>query len=264
MKLKSLFVTLVLVSAVNLSSYARAQFVFPKRTSFNKITFSTADFSNANDFYRVTQDAYSTSGPATIIGYAPSLKSSHTGLSWTGYGGTSISNVSEFPNVVIGDLASAGSNGGFVLSYNTASETNFNNINSSFGNTFLVRKNFGGLIGLEFQGGGIGLVDNNGSFTVDVLINGDWSKQGIGANQTEFIGLNPLWTIDKNFVYNGVDTEFLAHVNPYNGNNPNLDFVLHGSAAVVPEPGAIALVGSLGLTAMAFLKRRFHKNEYAG
>lgn len=255
MKLKNLFVPLVLTSAVTLASGANAQFIFPIRTSFNNITFSSADFSNANVFYKITADAYSPGVPATTTGYSPSLKSSHTGFSWTGYGGTSVSNISEFPNLAVGDLTSSGANGGFILSYNTAAEADFNNLGSSFGNTFIVRKSFGGLIGLEFQGGGTGIVENNGSFTVDVLINGNWSNQGTGANQTEFIGLNPLWTIDKNFVFNGVNTEFLAHANPYNGNNPALDFVLHGSAAVVPEPGALALFGSLSLTALAFLKR---------
>ena len=256
MKLKNLFVPLLLASAVTFASYAKAQFVYPIRTSFNNITFSNADFSNANVFYKITQDAYSISGPATTTGYSPNLKSSHTGFSWTGYGGTTVSNVSEFPNLTVGDLTSTGANGGFVLSYNTAAEADFNNLGSSFGNTFIVRKSFGGLIGLEFQGGGTGLVDNNGSFTVDVLINGNWSNQGTGANQTEFIGLNPFWTIDKNFVFNGASTEFLAHANPFNGNNPALDFVLHGSAAVTPEPGALALFGSLGLTAAGLLYRR--------
>ncbi len=256
MKFKNLFVPLILASVVIPATCAKAQFIYPIRTSFNNITFSNADFSNANDFYRVTQGAYSTSGPATVAGYNPSLKSSHTGLSWTGYGGTSVTNISEFPNVVIGDLTSSGANGGFVLSYNTAVEADFNNFGSSFGNTFLIRKNYGGLIGLEFQGGGVGLVDANGSFTVDVIINGNWSSQGTGVNQTEFIGLNPAWTVDKNFVFNGTTTEFLAHASPYNNNNPALDFVLHGTAKATPEPGAFALLGSLGMTAAGLLYRR--------
>ena len=153
-------------------------------------------------------------------------------------------------------MTSDGTVGGYVFSYNTPEETGFNNNGGSFGNTWIVRRDFGGLIGLEFQGGGTGLVDANGSYTLDVLINGDWSNQGTGPLQTKFIGINPAWTIDTDFVFNGTNTEFRAHVSPYNSQDPNLDFILHGTAAVTPEPSTLAFLACSALTGAAFLRRR--------
>ena len=152
-----------LLLSVGLASAAQAQFVFPNRTSFFDVTFSSNDFSNANAFYQVTQDAYSTSGPATAPGYGINLKSDHSGFGWTGAGGTAVPNIAEFPTFATSDLTSDGTVGGYVFSYNTPEETGFNNNGGSFGNTWIVRRDFGGLIGLEFQGGGTGLVDANGS-----------------------------------------------------------------------------------------------------
>ena len=76
----------VLLLCVGLASAAQAQFVFPNRTSFFDVTFSSNDFSNANAFYKVTQDAYSTGGPATDASYGINLKSDHSGFGWTGAG----------------------------------------------------------------------------------------------------------------------------------------------------------------------------------
>ena len=242
---------------------AQAQFVFPDRTSFFDVTFSNNDFSNANAFYQVTQGAYSTAGSATAPGYGINLKSDHSGFGWTGYGGTTVPNIAEIPNFATADLTSTGAVGGYVFSYNTPEETAFNNNGGSFGNTWIVRRDFSGLIGLEFQGGGTGLLDATGSFTLDVLINGDWSNQGTGPLQTEFVGLNPAWTTDTNFVFNGTNTEFRAHISPYNSQDPGLDFILHGTAVVTPEPSILAFFATSALTGAAFLRRRKQANHAA-
>lgn len=253
--IKGLF-TLSMLAVAALTSRANAQFIFPNRTSLYNITFSSNNFSNANAYYQVTLDAYSPNGPATTGSGTVSLKSNHTGFSWTGYGGTSVSNVTESASVANSTYTSNGSTGGSVFSYNTQAETSFNNLGGSFGNTWIVRNDYGGLIGLEFQGGGNGFVDSSGLFTLDVKINGNWSQMGTAAGQTEFVAISPNWTIDKNFVYNGSYTEFIAHKQPYNSDNPNLDFILHSSAAAVPEPGVYAMLAGMGFTGTAFFLRR--------
>ena len=237
-----------------LASSAQAQFIFPGRATSFDITFANNDFSDANAYYQTAEDAYSIGGPATTV-YILNLKSDQSGFGWVGYGGTSVSMTSKTKDTATADLTSDGNFGGFVYSYNTLPETDFSNL-GTFGNTWLVRKDFGGFVGLEFQGGGSGVVDASGFFTLDLLINGNWSNIGTGPFQTEFIGLNPNWQIDKSFVFDGVNTEFQAHIGVYGGNDPNLDFILHGPIMVTPEPSAFILLATLGITGASFLARR--------
>ena len=63
----------------------------------------------------------------------------------------------------------------------------------------------------------------DGRFTIEAIIPGDWSETGPGYMNHDLVNINPLWTIDENFAYNpGSDTtRFLAYVDyyiPYIGN----------------------------------------------
>jgi hypothetical protein len=89
-------------------------------------------------------------------------------------------------------------------------------------------------------------------FSVTVLIPGDYSQAGTATGNHQLLSLGAAWTIDKNFVYNGTNTTFAAHIDNYQGSavTPvNLEYQIFG--APVPEPSTYALLlaglGLLGL-----------------
>jgi hypothetical protein len=236
---------------------ARAVIVLSNRVSSYNITFSDSTFSNANAHYEVDTLATGNSGDTESITNI-SVKSAAQNFSMFGTPGLTVSNVSLVNTIASADLALSGTSGGFHFEYDTAYANDFLNT-GSFGNTWLRRyKDNSGNFALEFQGGGNGII-SQGSFEVNVVINGDWSNLGTGPNQTELVGIDSAWTINQDFIFNGTNTVFDASINSYNGSpNPNLDFILHSPTPAVfaPEPASLILLSIGGMGLAAFQRRR--------
>lgn len=131
-------------------------------------------------------------------------------------------------------------------------------IASSFSESWIVSGITDGFYSLEFSGGGFlaNILENN-SFDLGLSIAGDWSQLGASTGRLEFLGIDPAWTIVKNFEYdesNGT-TDFLAtNANYAQFGGPNLHFRLYGAA--VPEPPAIQLCALAAAGAVTFARRR--------
>jgi hypothetical protein len=78
-----------------------------------------------------------------------------------------------------------------------------------------------------------------GRYTIEAILPGDWSGEGPGVMKHLLLYINPDWSIEKNFIYNGSTTTFLAWIDNYRPENHLMDanlFVrLYGAA--VPTPG---------------------------
>lgn len=82
------------------------------------------------------------------------------------------------------------------------------------------------------------------TFTYEIVMPGDWSTLGTSIGQHELVNVNALWTVDADFLYDGTNTRFAAHLNNYQngqGQEIGLRFNLFG-ANVVPIPSTLGLV----------------------
>ena len=95
------------------------------------------------------------------------------------------------------------------------------------------------------------------TFVYKLVINGDYSGVGTTTGDHELLSINAAWTIDKNFLFNGVNTVFQAEITPYTtANQLGLELQLYGnSVSSVPVPGAAWLLAS-GLGLLAFHTRK--------
>lgn len=118
----------------------------------------------------------------------------------------------------------------------------------------------GGYYYLEVRFSSAGGVDNGYPYYWQMVVPGDWSASGTGSGQHELLSFNSAyWLIDKDFLFDGTNTTFLAHASGgYQGENINIDFLLHGGTAPIPIPATIYLLGS-GLLGMVAFRRRFYK-----
>lgn len=117
-----------------------------------------------------------------------------------------------------------------------------------------------GLHYLEFIGSNTGFLKAGGAFDYAVTLPGDWSTQGTATGDSELLGLNPEFTVTKDFVFDAsTDTTTLEVFNAhYDLNQPNvgLDFIVYGTPAVSePLPSALLLAG-LGALGWASRRRR--------
>lgn len=114
-------------------------------------------------------------------------------------------------------------------------------------------------------------VDGGGPFTLVASFPGDWSGIGLGYMYHDPVVINPLWTIDQNFVYNGTDkTYFQAHMDQYipskdsegnYGPGPNDAYFsvrLYGAPVPTPEPTTMLLLG-LGIIGIAGMRSKRQK-----
>ena len=229
------------------ASPVNAQIQLNHRTSQYSLTFSNDAFANANDHASLSQDITGHSGNSLVQSFnVPSNAKNPTGV---GSGGVTVSAVTLVPGSVTYTVTSNGTPGRSLVGVDLPAGTNFSQSNIVLSGT-----------SLEFAGGGFGGVDDNNRYDVQAMINGDWSSLGTGPDQTQFVGLNPLWTVDKNFAFDGTSTVFAAHINNYlnDGNHDaGLDFVLHGRApSTVPEPNSLVVFGVGLLTLLALRHRR--------
>jgi hypothetical protein len=261
------FAPLLLIHS--LASACRADIILSDRLSSYQLTFSDPSFAGANAHYQVDILGTGNAGDTRVLS-GINIKSSAQNLVFFGSGGLSVTNPVVVGTLGTVDLASNGTSGGFHFAYDTPPATDFLNT-GTFGNTWIRRfTDAAGNIALEFLGGGSGLIDT-GSFEVKVAINGDWSTLGTGPNQTQFIGINSLWTINSLFQFDPINnvTVFDASINPYldptNGarRDANLDFVLHSDIPTppVPEPASLVLfgLGGMALVGARACKRKLVK-----
>ena len=115
-----------------------------------------------------------------------------------------------------------------------------------------------GLHYLEFAGNNDGFLKAGGAFDYSVSLPGDWSKQGTATGDSELLGLNPEFTVTKDFIFDAAtDTTTLEVFNAhYDLGHPNvgLDFIVYGTPAVSePLPSALLLAG---LGALGWMSRR--------
>jgi hypothetical protein len=115
-----------------------------------------------------------------------------------------------------------------------------------------------GLRTLEFIGNNDGFLKAGGLFDYSVTLVGDWSTQGTSTGDSQLLGLNPEFTIAKDFVFDAAtDTTTLEVINRnYDLSHPNvgLDFIVYGMPAVgEPLPSALLLAG---LGALGWVSRR--------
>lgn len=158
-------------------------------------------------------------------------------------------------------LSSTGGAGMFGWRYTTPVATD---PNAGFAESLIVRSNNGNwdlvFVDAEYTSGAL---QTTSAFELAIAISGNWSNLGTGANQTEFLQINPGYTIVNNFVYNPASnqTEFRAVSNNWDGSPAaGLSFVLHGQAqsAAVPEPTTVlgAVFGGMGLYGLRRQKAR--------
>ena len=114
-----------------------------------------------------------------------------------------------------------------------------------------------GLHYLEFTGNNDGFLKAGGVFDYSVTLPGNWSTPGTSTGDSQLIGLNPEFTVTKDFVFDPVsDTTTLEVLNTdydLSHSNVALDFIVFGSPVSEPLPSALLLAG---LGALGWMGRR--------
>ena len=93
-----------------------------------------------------------------------------------------------------------------------------------------------------------GGVADGSPVSIAYTLPGDWSVAGSATGEHQLLALNPLWTIDSDFLYAGGVTTFAAHIDTYSNNaglEPGLQFSLIGAMAAAEPPTAWLLLVAL-------------------
>lgn len=201
---------------------------YPHRTTSLGINFADSTFSGAIAHYDTQADiVILNAGDPEYYGDSVTLKSFYTNFYVNAYGLLSLSKFAFIPYEPGFAFRVDGYNGGVKWSYDTPIGTNFTD-------SWIV----GGTDNGKLDGQPIldVLVDSNGKvnaggrFDLNITLPGNWSQFGKADNQTEVVSFNLGWTLDKNFTFDGQNTNFVAHA--FGANGPlNLHFILHGSAS---------------------------------
>ena len=115
----------------------------------------------------------------------------------------------------------------------------------------------GGLHTLEFIGNNDGFLKAGGVFDYSVTLPGNWSTQGTATGDSELVGVNPEFTVTRDFVYDRASNTTTLEVldTNYDLSHPNvgLDFIVFGSP--VSEPLNPTLLAA-GIAALGWASRR--------
>ncbi len=116
-----------------------------------------------------------------------------------------------------------------------------------------------GLHTLEFIGNNEGFLKAGGVFDYSVTLPGDWSTPGTSTGDSELVGVNPEFTVVKDFVFDPVSDTTTLEVLDTNydlsHSNVALDFIVFGSPVSEPLSPALLLAG---LGALGWVSRRRH------
>jgi len=102
-------------------------------------------------------------------------------------------------------------------------------------------------------------IGSGGPFPLEMrfTLPGSWFNEGTSGNSHQILNLNPSWNIDRNFLYNGANTTFIASLDNYTNSaadQANFGFRLYGSKAtptlpstpvVKPTSGSATFLGSV-------------------
>lgn len=246
---------------------AQAALTADARVSTYFITFDDLTFANANARYDVHVDMSGTDGDV-LPGYNPSIKTGQQNFSWapgtndaTGESFLDVSNV-----VAPGSSGSASADVALVGGASGAYDFGYDTLATGFASSWLLQGTDATGYTLAFSGGGGGLLDAGGLFTIVVFVQGDWRQHGTGPGELELIAYAP--TFSANYLFDqhvppdpnfGDWTIFSAsgRSDGTTGFGPNLSFVLHGDLirTAVPEPGTLLLLG-IAVAGLATARRR--------
>ena len=247
---------LVLLSATALGGTASAQ-VFTQRDSAYTITFPSG-LNSATTYYSVTATMPPSGGDS--IGGTLSFKTSNQGVivGTTGTVTTTYSNAGAGTPSEVGNVINGGGGGTFSFNYTTPNGPDFTSswTISTVANGHNVVA-FGGVGGQGFGGGGSGLIDIGGIFTVEVFIAGDWNP-GTATGDAYITNLGAGYSVVDNFVYDSAINATILSVSTgkFDGTNPSLGFNLVGSAVPEPSTWAMMLLGFAGLGYAGYRKTK--------
>lgn len=207
------------------------------------------NFANAVGTYGIRQ-TWQPDSAGESVNNTFNLATGYYNMSWTGDSNIGVSNIVATPSAVSADITALTGLIGqtFLVADIHASDAFPLKIGQSGGFYFLE----------EFFSSARG-VDNGYPYIFQMILPGDWSAEGTGPGQHQLLGINPLWDIVNNFTFDGTNTTFRAELAQYfdDGNhNINVDFILHGGP--VPVPPSLIMFGSglLGLTGLAWRRRK--------
>ncbi len=224
---------------------------FASRLNSRVLAFNDLTFANATDNATVTVQL---AGSTVQIGQSGTVtdteRSSLQSWSVTAGSGLALSNivvpnaannqVGQFTAQVVGTASQFFS---YSFVYPAVSPS------LGFGaSTVVVNPNNGGFYTLEYQCCRSGLAMQGGTYTVDVVLPGNWSSQGGGIGQAKLNSpLTSGWVTTQNFIYNATNNTTLFEVvnnNYVSGTAPNVDIVLTG----LPATGATAQMSNSNFT----------------